>query len=71
MADLPYDPETIQKLLDAGWIAPNGEGYTLTVAGQQAIRKGRPGKVYGATLPIDSIRARLPPNHKKKKHRKP
>ena len=69
MADVPYDPETIAKLLAAGWIRATETGYTLTAAGQEAMRKGRPGKVYGATLPIDSVRARLPLPNRKKKHR--
>ena len=71
MSDPEYDPATVEKLLAAGWIVRYGDGYALTPAGQQAMRRGRPGKVYGATLPIDSVRARLPPQHKKKKHRRP
>lgn len=64
------DPADIERLLAAGWIVLQGNGYVMTPAGKAALRQGIKGKTYGETLPVDSTRAMLRPSNKKKNKRK-
>jgi hypothetical protein len=60
----------LEKMIDAGWVALEGNRYVITEAGRAALRTGIPGRTYGKMLPVDSVRARLkPPIRKKNKRR--
>jgi hypothetical protein len=63
-----YDPETIEKLLVAGWIERDGNHLKMTAKGQAALRRGFVGGVPGEQkLAIDSGRARARPSIRKKR----
>lgn len=62
------DPDTIRKLLAAGWVVRDGNGLKMTDKGKMALRRGFVGGVPGEPkLPIDSVRARAKPSVKKRR----